>query len=107
MKKLEKWTGNKTYMYPNGELATPTRINQDFPAGLAFTHVIETDQKGQVCFAFVNLSSLESQYGVDPTLTDDEAIIAIEAILNAPAPEPVPSAEERIAAAMEYQNLFL
>jgi hypothetical protein len=107
MRKLEKWTGEKTYMYPNGELATPERINADFPAGLHFTHVIETDEKGQVCFAFMNLSALESQYGIDPELSDDEAIAEIEAIMNAPQPEPEPSAEERIAAAMEYQNLFI
>lgn len=107
MIKLEKWLGEKTYMYPNGELANPERINADFPAGLYFTHVIETDEKGQVCFAFQNLSALKSQYGIDPELSDDEAIAEIEAIMNAPEPEPEPSAEERIAAAMEYQNLFI
>lgn len=107
MIKLEKWTGEKTYMYPNGEIATPSRINADFPAGLAYTHVIETDQKGQICFAFMNLSALESQHNIDPALSDDEAIAEIEAIMNAPQPEPEPSAEERIAAAMEFQNLMI
>jgi hypothetical protein len=107
MKKLEKWTGQKTYMYPNGELATPERINADFPAGLHFTHVIETDESGQVCFAFMNLSALRSQYEIDIELSEDDAIAEIEAIINTPEPEPEPSAEERIAAAMEYQNLFI
>lgn len=107
MKKLEKWMGTKTYMYPNGELATPEIIKNDFPAGLIFTHVIETDQKGQVCFAFMNLSALETQYGIDPELSDEESITLIEAKMNEPQPIPEPSAEERIASAMEYQNLFL
>lgn len=106
MIKLEKWIGTKTYMYPNGELATPERIKNDFPAGLYFTHVVQTDQKGQVCFAFMNLSALETQYGIDPALTDDESIALIEAKMNAPQPEPEPSTEERIASAMEFQNLM-
>lgn len=107
MKRLEKWTGTKTYMYPNGELATPERINSDFPAGLHFAHVIETDEQGQVCFAFMNLSAVRSQYEINPELSDEDAIIELETIINAPQPEPEPSAEERIAAAMEFQNLML
>ena len=108
MKKLEKWTGTKTYMYPNGEIATPERINADFPAGLTFTHVIETDHRGQVCFAFMNLSSLEDQYGIEEELTDDESIALIEAKMNEPQViDTTPTSEERIASALEYQNLML
>ena len=33
-------------------------------------------------------------------------ILKIEEIVNTPAPEPEPSAEERIASALEYQNLM-
>ena len=43
--------------------------------------------------------------GIDPALTEAEAISKIEELRNAPAPEPDPTAEERIAAALEYQNL--
>ena len=107
MKKLEKWTGTKTYMYPNGEIATPERIKADFPAGLTFTHVIEADHRGQVCFAFMNLGALEDQYGIAEELTDDESIALIEAKMNEPQPVQEPSADERIASAMEYQNLML
>lgn len=107
MIKLEKWTGTKTYVYPNGEIATPERINKDFPAGLLFTHVIQTDHRGQVCFAFQNLGAMEDIYGIAEELTDDESIALIEAKMNEPQPIPEPSAEERIAASMEYHNLFL
>lgn len=106
MKKVEKYTGNKTYMFPNGELATPERMLQQFPAILTFTHMIETDEGGQVAFAVQNLSAMRGVYGIDPALTEDEAISAIEVVLNTPEPEPEPSPEERIAAAMEYQNLM-
>ena len=105
MVKIEKYTGTKTYMYPNGALATPDTIKNDFPAVEAFTHIIETDEAGQVCFAVQNLAAVRSQLGIDSSLSEDEAITAIEELRNAPIPEPDPSAEERIAAALEYQNL--
>ena len=105
MKKLEKYTGNKTYMFPNGALATPEKMLEQFPAVLTFAHIIETDEAGEVCFAVENLSAMRSLYEIDASLTEEKAIAAIEQIINAPAPEPEPSAEERIAAALEYQNM--
>lgn len=104
MKKLEIYNAEKTYMYPNGEIAYPQRIQTDFPAVSVFTHVIETDESGQVCFAVQNLAALKSTYGIDAAMTDAEAISAIETILNTHT-EPEPTAEERIAAAMEFQNM--
>lgn len=105
MIKIEKFTGDKTYMYPNGTLATPEKIKKDFPAVEVFVHIIETDEAGQVCFAVQNLAAVRSQMGIDLSLSEDEAILKIEEIRNAPLPEPEASAEERIAAALEYQNL--
>ncbi len=105
MIKIEKFTGNKTYMYPNGAIATPEKLKADFPAVEVFPHIIETDEAEQVCFAVQNLAAVCSQMGIDPTLTEAEAISKIEELRNTPAPEPEVSAEERIAAALEYQNL--
>ena len=93
-------------MFPNGALATPEKMLEQFPAVLTFTHIIETDEAGEVCFAVQNLNAMRSLYGVDSTLTEAEAIEAIQTIVNAPGPEPEPSAEERIASALEYQNLI-
>ena len=105
MVKIEKFTGNKTYMYPNGAIATAEIIKNDFPAVETFTHIIETDEAGQVCFAVQNLAAVRSQMEIDSSLSEDEAIAKIEEIRNTPPAEPDPSAEERIAAALEYQNL--
>ena len=105
MKVIEKYTGTKTYMFPNGEIATPKIIEQNYPAITTFTHIIETDEMGEVCFAVQNLSAMRGFYGIDSSLTEEEAIAAIQEIVNAPQPQPEPSAEERIAAALEYQNL--
>ena len=106
MKKIIKYTGDKVFMYPNGALATKDRILKDFPAVLTFTHIIETDENEQVCFAVQNLSAMRGVYGVDASLTEDEAIAKIEEIINMPEPEPEATAEERIASALEFQNMM-
>lgn len=105
MKKVIKYTGEKTFMYPNGEIATKERVLQDFPAALTFAHIIETDEAEEVCFAVQNLSAMRGIYKIDKTLTEAEAIAKIEEIINT-EPEVEPSAEERIASALEYQNLM-
>lgn len=106
MIKIEKYDGSKTYMYPNGELATSERVKKDYPAVEAFTHIVETDEAGQVMFALQNLAAVRSQMGIDSNLSEEEAMAKIEEIRNAPAPEPEPTAEDRIAAALEFQNVL-
>lgn len=108
MYKLEKYTGEKTYMAPSGTLYTPERIQQDFESILVFPHVIQTDENGEMCWAVMNLSAMRSQYEIDPALSEGEAIAKLEEIINTPPEEPdtTPSAEERIAAALEFQNLM-
>lgn len=106
MKVLEIYDGKKVYMYPTGKLATAEVMLEKCPAILTFKHVIETDEAGQVCFAIENLSAMRSRYDIDKTLSDEEAVQAIQDILNAPEPEAEPSAEERIASALEFQNMM-
>lgn len=105
MKIIEKYTGNKTYMFANGALATKEAILKQFPAALTFVHIVETDEAGEVAFAVQNLSAMRSLYDIDASLTEAEAIAAIQEIVNT-VPEETPGTEERIAAALEYQNLL-
>ena len=106
MKILEKYTGEKTYMFPNGALATPAAVLEQFPAALTFGHVVETDENGEVMWAFENLSALRTLHGIDKSLAEAEAIAALQEIINTPpVVDETPSAEERIAAALEFQNL--
>ena len=105
MKKVVKYDGTKTFMYPNGTIATKERVLQDFPAALTFTHIIETDEAEEVCFAVQNLSAMRGIYNIDKALTEAEAIAAIQEVINT-EPEQEVSAEERIASALEYQNLM-
>ena len=104
MKKIIKYTGDKTFMFPTGELATPEIVAEQYPAVTAFTHIVETDDNCEVLFAIQNLSAMRSIYKIDTSLTEDEAIAEIEKIVNTP-PEvsTEATAEERIAAALEYQ----
>lgn len=102
MKIIEKYTGTKTYMFPNGALATPEVMLERFPAVLTFVHIIETDEAGEVAFAVQNLNAMRSLYDLDSALTEDEAIAAIQEIVNTPQESTETSAEERTAAALEF-----
>lgn len=104
MKILEKYTGERVYMFPNGALATKEAVLEQFPAALSFTFVVTTDENHEVMWGFDNLSGLRSHFGIDSTLSEDEAIAKIQEIINAPDEVNTdPTAEERIAAALEYQ----
>lgn len=105
-KKIEKYTGDKTYMFPNGAIATKEAVLKQFPAALSFVHFVETDENGEIMWAFQNLSAMRTMYEIDSSLSEEEALKKIEGIINTPPPEPEPSAEERMAAAMEFQNLM-
>ena len=106
MKIIEKYTGEKTYMFPNGTLATKEAVLQKFPAALTFTHIVETDEEGQVMWAFQNLAAMKSMHNIDKTLSEEESIAKIQEIVNTPAVDPgAPTDMERMAAAMEMQAL--
>lgn len=104
MKILEKYTGERVYMFPNGALATKEAVLEQFPAALSFTFVVTTDENHEVMWGMDNLSGLRSHFNIDSSLSEDEAIAAIQEIINAPDEVNTdPTAEERIAAALEYQ----
>lgn len=104
MKIIEKYNGEKVYMFPNGVLATKEAVLEQFPAALAFSHIVETDEAGEVMFALQNLSAMRSMYEIDKSLSEAEAIAKIQEIVNTPQEiDDTPTAEERIASALEYQ----
>jgi len=103
MLKLEKFTDNKTYMFPNGSIASPEEIKKQFPAVTMFTHVIEVN--GDICQAVMNLNALRNIHNIDVELNEVDAIAAIELKMNTPQ-EVIVSPEERLAAAAEFQNIL-
>ena len=92
-------------MFPNGKIATPETIAEKYPAVLSFTHIVETDDGGEVLYAIENFSAMKTMWGIDRSLSEAAAIEALEAAMNA-KPEPAVTPEERIAAALEYNNLL-
>lgn len=103
MIKLERFDGEKTYMFPNGAIATPAEIRSQFPAVDMFPHIFEVN--GHVLQAVMELSAMRGMHNIDEQLSDEEAILEMQTIINTPQVNE-PSAEDRIAAAMEYQNLL-
>lgn len=101
MVKYEKYTGEKTYMYPNGVLATPEMVYAKHEAAKVFDFVVGTDELGQVMWSFDNLSALRSANDIDPSLSEDEAIAALEEIANTAKATEVITDQTRIADALE------
>lgn len=106
MKIIELYDGTKTYMFPNGEIGTPEKVYEQFPAAKSFKFIVETDENGEIMWGFDNLSAICSMNGIDASLSVEEKIAKIQEIRNAePELDTTPTAEERIAAALEYQNI--
>lgn len=99
---VRKYDKTKTYCFPNGEIATPERVSQDFPAAFVFTSVITTDESEVMFYSFDLLSSLRTMYNIDSSLSEDEAIVKIQEIKNKdPESSSGGTPEERTATALE------
>ena len=109
MTKLYFFDKTKTYIYPNNKVATPEQTAKDFPAAHSglIKFVVTSDEDGVIMLGIDTLTTLKGIYNIDSSLSDDEALQAIEDIMNTPVePDTTPSAEERIASALEFQNLM-
>jgi len=105
MKILEKYECNKIFMFRNGGLATPEAVLSQFPAITSFVHIIETDEAGEVCFAVMNLAAMRSMHEINKSLTETEAIIALQDLINnPPVIDTEPTTEEIAAASMDFDN---
>lgn len=110
---LKLYNSNDIYMSPSGAIMDSAKVRNDFPAVSSFTFIVETDEYEEMMYGFYSLSAMKAKYGVDSTLNDEEAVQAIEYAMNLekiidsqPSQEEAPvTAEERIAAALEYQML--
>ena len=105
---LEIYDSTKTYIFPNMHIATPEEVAKNYSVVKSnLTCVIETDESKVMLYTSPEpIAVIKSRYNIDQSLSDLDAIAAIEKILNLPVPDPDPTAEERIAAALEFQNLL-
>ena len=105
---FELYDNTKTYYSPIGELFTPEEVSKRYAIVNSGLPIIITTDQTHTIFGGVNtLSQFKAAYDIEDEITDEDALEKIIELANAPAPEPAPSAEERIASAMEYQNLLL
>jgi hypothetical protein len=106
---VEKYDNTHVYMYPSGAVATPEVVRNDFPATQYFTHVVQTDANREMLYAIQNLSAIRGTYNIDASLSEEEAIAKYGEILNTPQEveeDTSVTPEERIAAALEFQNVL-
>lgn len=110
---LKLYNSNDIYMSPSGAIMNATKVQQDFPAVSTFKFIVETDAYEEMMFGFYSLSAMKSQYNIDSSLSDLEAVQAIEDAMNeereeqeqSQQPSDEVTSDERIAAALEYQVL--
>lgn len=108
MKHFEFYDNKKTYYSPIGEVFSPDEVSLRYPlVDTELPVVIETDESHSVFFGYGLLSQYKSLLDIKGELSNEEALAEIERISNLPAPAPMPTAEERIAAAMEFQTILL
>jgi hypothetical protein len=105
---LEIYDPEKTYIFATMAVATPDIIKASYSAVNNFKCVVETDAYGEKFYAVDSFNSMKDRFGIDPSLSDTEALAQLEVIINTEPTtvEQEPSAEERIASALEYQNLL-
>lgn len=101
------YDGETVYMFPNGELATKERMIKEHPAILTFPHYIITDINEEMVTEIIHVGQAKTLYQLDSNLSVEEARKQLELVINQKPEEPLPSPEERIAAALEFQNLMM
>lgn len=107
---LKKYDSKDTYMSPANTVLDAARVKTNYPATQYFAFVVQTNKTGEIMYGLYNLASMRDRYDISDDLTEDEAITALEQAMNAEreaqaASAAEPTAEERIAAMMEYQVL--
>lgn len=103
----EATDSKKTYFFPSGAIATTEALKKNFPclsSGLKVVLIL--DALGETIYTVQSLSSLADAMGIDPTRESELVLADIEAQVNKEPEEPMPTPEERIAAALEFQNMM-
>lgn len=104
------WDKQTPVITPIGEYFTPEQWIERYPAAQALTYVCQSGEiNGGFFDSLAQMKAVYGQAGCDFSSceTDEDYLVAIEAFEDAQrTAEPEASAEERIAAALEAQNLM-
>lgn len=111
MTKYKIWNGTDTLITPVGEVLSAEQVKAKYPAsavaGMKYV-ICDSPISLGVFMEFTQTKASYKQMGVPITddMTDQEVLDAITYFEeNPPAPEP--TAEERIAASLEFQSMML
>ena len=111
---LKLYNANDIYMSPSNEIMDEVTVLNHFPAVSHFPYIVQTDANGEIMYGFYSLSAMKSKYEIDSSLDNVEAVEAIETAMNKEIADQIAAEleaanavtpEERIAAALEFQNL--
>lgn len=110
MLKFEIYNPSKTYLFPSGEVVDYALMQARFPS-VAVVPMLVGISGGVVISTADPLPVMRERYGIDDTLDDTTAVAALQSAIDTEQAAALelaqqPSAEERIAAAMEFQNLM-
>lgn len=103
MVKYEFYDHKRNLTLPNGKQLTPEEAGVQYPLTLRTDCVIDVSM-GLDGGIYI-LPQLRAMYEIDPNLDDATALAAVNTAVNT-VKETEPTAEERIAAALEFQNLM-
>lgn len=93
---LEKYTGEKDYVFPDGRLADVNAVLAKYETALNYTWIVHTDDGGEILLYLYLLSNFRALYEIDPLLSDDDAIQAIQDKMNEPPEEVESDVYERV-----------
>ncbi len=100
---LTIWDHATSLKLPDGKTYSKEEIEAKYPIqadGVTVLEWVSTNIVGGID----NLETLKNVFSIDSALSDEAALAAIIEVKTNPL-EADPTAEERIAAALEYQNL--
>lgn len=107
--KIEKFDVNKVYIHPIGYLYTREFLEKEKPAILNNPEdwFVLADPTGRLAWYIENIIGARNQLNIDPSLSNDEALLIIEEARNREPEETdyVPTLEEKIQALEEFKAL--
>lgn len=106
MIKLRIWDKETPMVYANGYEASPEQVMTDFPWSKHSTGFSDHYGDSPMIIGFYPLLQFRHLKNIDANLSDKEALAEIEWIMNEPEQVHIASPEERIAAALEFQNIL-
>lgn len=84
---IEKYDKEKVYYFQNGSIADYDRVKAIYPGVDNLTYIVYTDYTGDIIILMELLNLKRTEFNIDETLTEEQAIERISEILNGEEPD--------------------